>query len=707
MKRKILLYGDLDLNLIDGSSIWLFSLAKLLAQDKNNIVDILLKKKIINDTLVGELYSYSNITLFNADEYIPKIKEVDQTNIEKIITIVDEYRDYSLMIVRGFNVVKILANSKTISKKLIPYLTDFNHNKETIPEEEKSELLRIYNNVSKFFVQTAEMKQYLMDILNIDGKKFSLLSPIIFDANPNAPKMKKSIVYAGKIAEYWNILELIDIMDELHNKDPEITLHMIGDKFNRDLAGRKDEIIKKLNSMPNVVFYGSLSKKETTDIVEKCELGYSFRSNKIDNDDSLELSSKLLEYGFCHVPVLLRKIKMHTNILGNDYPLYVESTEECINKILNYFNNPNEYNKLKKTIDKNLEAFKPEQIYKNIEEAIEFYPKKKLRLLITGHDLKFIKNLYPYFEKEYELTIQEYAEYSDLNIVESKKLLKKVDIIWCEWLLYNAEWYSTHKFAQQKLFIRAHRFELDRSYAKKIKWKKVDKLITVSYYYLEEFISKFNIPRYKVTVINNYIDINSYSTKKVGDYKYNLAMIGILPKRKGFDRAVDILYELKQKDERYKLYIAGKKPEEFANTKNIEEEANYYKMVYKKIEDYKLQDDVIFTGWIEVPEFLKSIGYTFSLSDKEFPESFHISPFECMASRGIALATRWNGIEYLYPDYVIYENTKEIVDAIVKYNNNEKLYNEIAELGREFTIDNYDINIIWNEIYKLLEGENL
>ena len=38
MKRKILLYGDLNLNIVDGSSVWLASLAKLLAKDKDNIV---------------------------------------------------------------------------------------------------------------------------------------------------------------------------------------------------------------------------------------------------------------------------------------------------------------------------------------------------------------------------------------------------------------------------------------------------------------------------------------------------------------------------------------------------------------------------------------------------------------------------------------------------------------------------------------------
>ena len=43
MVRKILLYGDLDLNVIDGSSIWLVNLAKLLLEDKSNYVDILLR----------------------------------------------------------------------------------------------------------------------------------------------------------------------------------------------------------------------------------------------------------------------------------------------------------------------------------------------------------------------------------------------------------------------------------------------------------------------------------------------------------------------------------------------------------------------------------------------------------------------------------------------------------------------------------------
>ena len=38
-----------------------------------------------------------------------------------------------------------------------------------------------------------------------------------------------------------------------------------------------------------------------------------------------------------NIPLLLRRTKMHESVLGKEYPLYVESTEECAEKILDFF----------------------------------------------------------------------------------------------------------------------------------------------------------------------------------------------------------------------------------------------------------------------------------------------------------------------------------------------------------------------------------
>ncbi len=261
MKRKILLYGDLSLNIIDGSSVWLTSLAKLLAQDKDNVIDILLKEKIKNNLLIKGIQGYSNITLLNSDEYIPKYKNVEIANINKLINLIDEYRDYSCIIVRGFNIVKKLIIDRKISNKLIPYLTDFCHDRNNISEKEINDLRVIYNSVNQFFVQTKEMKEYLEKVIDVDGSKFKILSPIIF--NESSPKkiIPKSIVYAGKIALDWNILELITVMEKLYEVDKDIKLYFIGNKFNKDLMDKKSEILQKFNNMPNVIFLRCIIKK--------------------------------------------------------------------------------------------------------------------------------------------------------------------------------------------------------------------------------------------------------------------------------------------------------------------------------------------------------------------------------------------------------------------------------------------------------------
>lgn len=703
MKKKILLYGDLTLNVVDGSSVWLASVAKLLSQDENNLVDILLKEKIESDVLVSELKFKSNVRFLESREFFKTLRVVDSSNIVKVMRKIDSLRDYSCIIVRGFEVVQSIVKDKRLSAKLIPYLTNFCHDKEKITKAEIEKLSFIYNRVNQFFVQTIQMGNYLKDVLKVDGAKFQILNPMIFkDAIKPTPKKPKSIVYAGKIAKEWNIVELLDIMDRLYEKDKEITLHFIGDKFNRDLAGKKEEILDRLKSTPNIVYYGALPKAETTEIINSCELGYSFRSSKIDNDESLELSSKILEYCFCNVPLLLRKTKMHADVLGDDYPLYTESTEECVLKILDFFGNTAKFQGFAENLSQKVERFSPQNVYKNVFCALDKFPSKKLRLLISGHDLKFIKQLFPYFENEFELTVQEYPEYTNLNFKESEKLLKKCDIIWCEWLLLNARWYSANIYSFQRLYIRAHKFEISKIYGYKVNWKNVSKVITVSYYWQEQFMNEFGIPREKITVINNFIDVKSYPTEKQDGYKYNIGMIGILPKLKGFSRAVDILKILKEKDPRYKLYIAGKRPQDFANTWNEPEQKKYYLDTFKKIEDFGLEDSIIYCGWIKTDEFLKNIGYTLSLSDRTFPESFHVAPFECMASGGVGLAIYWEGIEYIYPENVIEETPQDVAQRILALNEDSAAYDELSQQGKKFVEDNYDLPIIFDRIISII-----
>ena len=598
--KKILIYGDVDLNLIDGSSVWLVNLARLLSMDEEIMVDILLKKRIRNERLVRELRGIYRVRLLYVKNYIDRLTEVDAGNIVKVISRIDALRDYACFIIRGMGVMKPLLHSPLIDR-VVPYLTDFCHDSEQISDAEKDFLRTLYERVKVYLVQTDAMKRYLQQVLGVDGAKYRVLYPIVFPF-PQAERERGSLIYAGKIARDWNIIELLDIMEELKNSDPDITLHMVGDKVNRDMAEEKEEIFRRLNEGENIQFYGSLSRGDLREVMSRCELGYAFRSTRVDHDGSLEVSVKLLEYLQAGIPMVLRRSAMHEEILGSDYPLFAESEQECLEKIRWAFAG-NRVERLREQLNERAARFSVPKTIQMMREALSVFPEQRQRLLVSGHDLKFLKPLFARMKGEYDLIVQEQSEYTDFSVREAKRLRDRADIIWCEWLLTSARWYSRNAYPHQRLFVRAHRFEVNRRFGRSLNVIALDQLITVSYYYMEEFMRRFSIPLEKCCVINNFIDMKNYERPKREDAQFHIALIGALPKRKGLARAIELIKLLRRHDSRYVLHVPGKRPEEFANTWNVPEERAYYERIYQQIKEEHLEDAVIFDGWVDVPAF--------------------------------------------------------------------------------------------------------
>ncbi len=342
-----------------------------------------------------------------------------------------------------------------------------------------------------------------------------------------------------------------------------------------------------------------------------------------------------------------------------------------------------------------------------IKKDFELFVKcTKKRIVINGYDLKFIKPLIPWLEKYYLVEIDEWQGHNIHDEKRSLQLLEWADIIFCEWLLGNAVWYTNKKRNDQLLFIRMHRFELYQNYGKNIDVEKVDAFITVGMYYYEQFTKKFQFPREKMHLIPNYVDVEKFNKEKSKsiDIKYNLAVIGGLPARKRIDLAVDILSKLLEKDSRYKLHIIGSKPEEVDWLWRTENERKYYENIYERIsKDNKLKDAVIFCGWQDSSEYLKSIGYVLSVSDAEKPESFHLAPAEGMASGSIGLLLNWPGVEYIYPKEFIVNDIIEMANKI-QYINENGLFEEISKQGREFVSNYYNIEKVAQYFTNLIES---
>lgn len=335
------------------------------------------------------------------------------------------------------------------------------------------------------------------------------------------------------------------------------------------------------------------------------------------------------------------------------------------------------------------------------DDYIAFKQLSKKRILVTGYDLKFILPVIPYLEQHYTVLVDEWTGHDRHDEKQSKELLNQADIIWCEWLLGNAVWYSQHKQKHQKLVIRAHRFEITRDFGYKVNYDNVNRVLAVGYFYLEEFQRKFNIPRSKMQLLSNYVEAKKYTGEKFENCEYNLGIIGAVPKLKGFLRSLHILKQLSEKDSRFKLIVVGKRPEEFSWVLNNSIEKNYYLECDKYIRENELEKSIIYTGHLLKEKIFQNISYVLSVSDLE---SFHLAVAEAYCDNTMGVIMQWDGAEYIYPLDIVFSSEEEIVEFVWKMVNDKEKHNSLMEKMRDYIIDNYDIEVFCEKIINILEA---
>ena len=90
----------------------------------------------------------------------------------------------------------------------------------------------------------------------------------------------------------------------------------------------------------------------------------------------------------------------------------------------------------------------------------------------------------------------------------------------------------------------------------------IDKLIFVGEHIKREAIHNFDWAKWekeKFSVVPNYVEWDHFTLPKRPGFHFNLGIAGIVPRLKRFDRALDLLKNLRKDDKRFQLYVKGKK----------------------------------------------------------------------------------------------------------------------------------------------------
>lgn len=272
-------------------------------------------------------------------------------------------------------------------------------------------------------------------------------------------------------------------------------------------------------------------------------------------------------------------------------------------------------------------------------------------VLVAGHDLKFARAWIDHLEQRgATVLLDEWADHAHHDEERSRELLAQADTVFCEWGLGNAVWYAQNVRPGQRLVVRVHAQELRRPYLRRIDHSKVSAYVFVGELMRDAAVRSHGIPRAKTAVIPNFVLADVLDLPKEPGAEHVLGMVGMVPQIKRIDLAAELMESLLERDDRFRLRVKGKRPEDYAWMAKREDEMAFYRTAYERID--RLNRDlgteaVLFDGHgDDMPQWYQGIGTAISLSDLE---SFHLTLPDGAASGAVPVSLAWPGSDFIYP----------------------------------------------------------
>lgn len=716
---RVLLYADVDLNLIDGSSVWLASLAELLANGDGMAVTVLQRTRIQRSVVIQQLLARHNVEFvdpWDAGHGDARWGEVMLSNggprllpetAAGLIQLLDRERRFDVFIVRSLETAQLLSWEPQIASRLWVYITDpLQH----MAEGERSALRELFGRVQRFLCQTEEAKEVFRELLDTNRHdKLTLLPPMIpavdWTRQPRVDPEAPRLGYAGKFSPPYMIIEMLDAFDEIRVRIPNAEFHVVGDKFHNvpPTPGFEETVSNRLQNTPGVIWYGGVSREETHEILRGVHVASSWRDTLF--DDSLEMSTKILEYSALGIPVLMNPSSVQARIYGAGYPGYVECDQDFIDRFIELTSSQSLYQSVSRHVQEVASSFTFERTLNNLKPVLNARqivqtPQKQQTILFAGHDFKFLELIIEHFRSKpgCEVLTDEYAGHVIKNPEKSAALLEQADLIFCEWCLGNAEWYSHHKRAGQTLVIRLHHQEIDLHYLQQINWDNVDCLIFICPRNMDVFLERFPFMAPRVRLIYNLIDCDALAVPKLNGAEFNLGIVGIAPKRKAPHVAWEILERLKEIDRRYTLFIKGKHPREYDWLWRRPAERSYYEALFQCMDHSRYENSVVFDPHgNDMPNWFSKIGFILSTSDHE---GSHQAVAEGMASGAVPIIRNWEGAEGLYPERYIFRSVENAVELIVA---GRQDFPALSESCTHYAQSRFDYKIIVEQYDQLFD----
>lgn len=687
VRARVAVYGEIDPNLVDGSSVWLQSICQVLASIGGVEVTLLLRRPLQAERrfLLAELEGCEGVEVLDAGR-LGLLSAAEA--LDRLGALERERGPFDRVLLRGQALLAEAAGRERFDGRLWPYaMTGRGMAAET--------LRALAARSDRVLCQTEAVAEELRQIVPEAGRRLLVAPPMIPDAGPppqpNGRRGPLRLVYSGKLAPEYCWLETVAAFERLREARPGAELHVLGDKVHRppEHPGFHAEATRALRETEGLRWHGAVPRGEVHGLLAGCDLALSIRDPGV--EAAREISTKVLEYGAAGLPVVLNRAAAYERLLGEDYPLFIDRPQDAAALLSGPALDPQTraaaaaachaasaeftFSRVAARFADQLPPAPtaPMPAFSHPEGAQSWHRREHAadaparRVLIAGHDLKFTGPIREAIAAAGATVAEDpWQSHTEHDERASRALLEQADTILCEWCLGNAAWYSRNKRPDQRLVVRLHRMELETDHPAKVEMEAVDAMVFVSKHVQEEVVTRFGWDEEQLYVIPNAIDCERLQRPKSREARFSLALIGYVPKLKRLDRALEVLERLREREPRFHMTVVGRPPSDFAWVVSKREEVEAYRCAFARIQKSGLLrgaiDFVPFT--MDLPSLFEGIGWIVSTSDIE---GHQVTLAEGAASGAVPIILDRPGAADQYPSRWIYADPWDVAKSVASF----------------------------------------
>lgn len=335
---RILFYSSANLNTIDGSAIWVQSVAETLHVGATTEIVLPLRAPETRDVITGLLRRLPRVELVPAQRAVSRKVGANGLATNEAVDLIerlDQEKPFDVILIRKFEVAQAAVRRPSLRARLwSTYVLEPENDPKSAAHVR--DLTEIAVGSCYLVAQSEEMRALTEAIVPAARGKTILLPPAI----PSSPARRADpdrivprLVYTGKFSPFYPVRQMVGFFEELRGEIPSLEFHVVGDKIHRprEEPSHAPLLDRALTGTPGLIWHGGLPRDQVELLIAEGGVALSlwdYRFGSRMND--LVISTKLLDYASVGVPVILNRTAAQESVLGPDYPLFVTSLDQVL-----------------------------------------------------------------------------------------------------------------------------------------------------------------------------------------------------------------------------------------------------------------------------------------------------------------------------------------------------------------------------------------